>query len=217
VTVNSANKLFYYDLLEGSVIDIYSNQKLGISIAKFADNHYTIICASTSKSRPCAYVWRLDTNTILFTTSGHSSPVISLSICPNSHLFSSTSTSQLTLITNYSTSATLLSRSPIITSTFDNLGLIFCTASSSTTSSSGLSLHLYSLNSFSSPFNSHFISLDHFPDPLHSMQFSKNGKYLVLTSITNSYMTVKLAGNIEYCLVMGQGVGGRVSEVGLSP
>ena len=71
---NSQNILYYYDIENGFLIDVFRHNKMGVSIVKFAHNHFTIICSSSSKNKGImtrSYVWNLNVNHVKFAPFEH--------------------------------------------------------------------------------------------------------------------------------------------------
>ena len=223
VAVNSDNCLLYYNLDDGTLIDIYSHQKLGVSMARFWENHYTVICWSGKNLknqvvRP--YVWRLDNNIATFTTWGHLAEITTISVCPIEPIFWTTDKNKKAIISNYDTMEWLRTEEGIVACTFDNLGVIWATCELNLENE-----HLVKFYSFHNReeefFHLHKINKDYFTEQVWAMQFSKNGKYLVFTSKRNTHLIVGVSGESQFSIICGQKSESAVAsippEISLSP
>ena len=91
IAVNSQNILYYYNIETGSLIDVFRHNRVGVSIAKFSHNHFTIIWSSSPKIKHVmsrSYSWRLDVNSVAFAPYEHMGEISNISVWPSAPYYS---------------------------------------------------------------------------------------------------------------------------------
>ena len=196
VTSCEDNMLRVYDVMNGNEKQVLNSKKHGLDVVKFTHHEKNVICASKNEWDETIRYWSLYDNNYLRYFKGHRKGVVALCMSPSNDSFLSASLDQTVRLWDLRSASTqglirpILGDSPRIAFDYQK-ELIFAITTEN-------KIKLFDFRKYDKgPFSTFEVNYPSAPFKWSSMEFSKDGKYLICSTDTSTIFVIdSFEGNI---------------------